>query len=224
MKNRYKYKKYIINSILLLGIVQLVRMFLNWILIGQLTDNYINVNITSIVSFTLVGISIFMILKNYKIYNVFNEKIIILFSRKNSLLRYISTSIVIATTLIALYQEGWYVADNIVVMMLYVIIIPIFEEVLLREYIWNYLKHNLRNDKLVFVIMTVISGLYNIGYIDIVVREANLSYNSNYITEILLFKIITGIITGISSGIVKLKFKDTYLCVLIHSLINIFSR
>ncbi|HGT0035879.1 TPA: CPBP family intramembrane glutamate endopeptidase, partial [Clostridioides difficile] len=73
---KYSYKKCIIDSILLMFIVQILRMILNYVLLSQFEFTLENFNIINLISFTLVGLSLILFLKDNSLYNkVRNRKI-----------------------------------------------------------------------------------------------------------------------------------------------------
>ncbi|HGT0049249.1 TPA: CPBP family intramembrane glutamate endopeptidase, partial [Clostridioides difficile] len=61
---KYSYKKCIIDSILLMFIVQILRMILNYVLLSQFEFTLENFNIINLISFTLVGLSLILFLKD----------------------------------------------------------------------------------------------------------------------------------------------------------------
>ncbi|HBG2070806.1 TPA: CPBP family intramembrane metalloprotease, partial [Clostridioides difficile] len=85
---KYSYKKCIIDSILLMFIVQILRMILNYVLLSQFEFTLENFNIINLISFTLVGLSLILFLKDNSLYNkVRNRKITEAFEEnKNNIL------------------------------------------------------------------------------------------------------------------------------------------
>ncbi|EGT3954628.1 CPBP family intramembrane metalloprotease, partial [Clostridioides difficile] len=85
---KYSYKKCIIDSILLMFIIQILRMILNYVLLSQFEFTLENFNIINLISFTLVGLSLILFLKDNSLYNkVRNRKITEAFEEnKNNIL------------------------------------------------------------------------------------------------------------------------------------------
>ncbi len=137
MKSRANYKEYIIDVILILFVVQLARINIKFILLKQLNFNLVNLIITTAISFALLGILLLLILKNNEIFNPTSLKIVNMFNQNNKQIRMVLGIIVILTLMITQYFEDAYNIYNIGLSVLLIIIIPIFEELLFREYLWN---------------------------------------------------------------------------------------
>ena len=137
MKSRANYKEYIIDVILILFVVQLARINIKFILLKQLNFKLVNLIITTAISFALLGILLLLILKNNEIFNPTSLKIVNMFNQNNKQIRMVLGIIVILTFMITQYFEDAYNIYNIGLSFLLIIIIPIFEELLFREYLWN---------------------------------------------------------------------------------------
>ncbi|HBE9437309.1 TPA: CPBP family intramembrane metalloprotease [Clostridioides difficile] len=227
---KYSYKKCIIDSILLMLIVQLLRMILNYVLLSQFEFTLENFNIINLISFTLVGLSLILFLKDNSLYNkVRNRKITEAFEEnKNSILiekcKLILFVVVLSLAIIATYCTKGYVFFNVTMMTLSVFIVPIFEELFFREYIWNYLSNFIKSKVKIICITSILSGIYNIGYIDIIRNYIALYNNSSYTFEVIISKIIIGTVFGIVLGLVRYRFRDVRFCILLRSLFAIFIR
>ncbi|UUC43103.1 CPBP family glutamic-type intramembrane protease [Clostridioides difficile] len=227
---KYSYKKCIIDSILLMLIVQLLRMILNYVLLSQFEFTLENFNIINLISFTLVGLSLILFLKDNSLYNkVRNRKITEAFEEnKNSILiekcKLILFVVVLSLAIIATYCTKGYVFFNVTMMTLSVFIVPIFEELFFREYIWNYLSNFIKSKIKIICITSILSGIYNIGYIDIIRNYIALYNNSSYTFEVIISKIIIGTVFGIVLGLVRYRFRDVRFCILLRSLFAIFIR
>ncbi|HAU5072135.1 TPA: CPBP family intramembrane metalloprotease [Clostridioides difficile] len=227
---KYSYKKCIIDSILLMLIVQLLRMILNYVLLSQFEFTLENFNIINLISFTLVGLSLILFLKDNSLYNkVRNRKITEVFEEnKNSILiekcKLILFVVVLSLAIIATYCTKGYVFFNVTMMTLSVFIVPIFEELFFREYIWNYLSNFIKSKIKIICITSILSGIYNIGYIDIIRNYIALYNNSSYTFEVIISKIIIGTVFGIVLGLVRYRFRDVRFCILLRSLFAIFIR
>ncbi|EGT2204145.1 CPBP family intramembrane metalloprotease [Clostridioides difficile] len=227
---KYSYKKCIIDSILLMLIVQLLRMILNYVLLSQFEFTLENFNIINLISFTLVGLSLILFLKDNSLYNkVRNRKITEAFEEnKNSILiekcKLILFVVVLSLAIISTYCTKGYVFFNVTMMTLSVFIVPIFEELFFREYIWNYLSNFIKSKIKIICITSILSGIYNIGYIDIIRNYVILYNNSSYTFEVIISKIMIGTVFGIVLGLVKYRFRDVGFCILLRSLFAIFIR
>ncbi|HFL3140239.1 TPA: CPBP family intramembrane glutamic endopeptidase, partial [Clostridioides difficile] len=195
---KYSYKKCIIDSILLMFIVQILRMILNYVLLSQFEFTLENFNIINLISFTLVGLSLILFLKDNSLYNkVRNRKITEAFEEnKNNILiekcKLILFVVVLSLAIIVTYCTKGYVLFNVTMMTLSVLIVPIFEELFFREYIWNYLSNFIKSKGKIICITSILSGIYNIGYIDVIRNYVILYNNSSYTFEVIISKIMIG--------------------------------
>ncbi|CCL63539.1 TPA: CPBP family intramembrane metalloprotease [Clostridioides difficile] len=227
---KYSYKKCIIDSILLMFIVQILRMILNYVLLSQFEFTLENFNIINLISFTLVGLSLILFLKDNSLYNkVRNRKITEAFEEnKNNILiekcKLILFVVVLSLAIIVTYCTKGYVLFNVTMMTLSVLIVPIFEELFFREYIWNYLSNFIKSKGKIICITSILSGIYNIGYIDVIRNYVILYNNSSYTFEVIISKIMIGTVFGIVLGLVKYRFRDVGFCILLRSLFAIFIR
>ena len=128
---KYSYKKCIIDSILLMFIVQILRMILNYVLLSQFEFTLENFNIINLISFTLVGLSLILFLKDNSLYNkVRNRKITEAFEEnKNNILiekcKLILFVVVLSLAIIVTYCTKGYVLFNVTMMTLSVLIVII---------------------------------------------------------------------------------------------------
>ncbi|EGT3787563.1 CPBP family intramembrane metalloprotease [Clostridioides difficile] len=227
---KYSYKKCIIDSILLMFIVQILRMILNYVLLSQFEFTLENFNIINLISFTLVSLSLILFLKDNSLYNkVRNRKITEAFEEnKNNILiekcKLILFVVVLSLAIIVTYCTKGYVLFNVTMMTLSVLIVPIFEELFFREYIWNYLSNFIKSKGKIICITSILSGIYNIGYIDAIRNYVILYNNSSYTFEVIISKIMIGTVFGIVLGLVKYRFRDVGFCILLRSLFAIFIR
>lgn len=211
-------------------IVQIVRMILNYILLSQFEFTLENFNIVNLISFTLVGLSLILFLKNSSLYSkVRNRKITEAFNEnKDNVLikrcKLILFIVVLFLVVISIYYNRAYMFFNVTMMTLSVLIVPVFEELFFREYIWNYLNNFIKSKSKVICITSILSGIYNIGYVDVIHNYIMLYNNSYYTFEVIISKIIIGTVFGIVLGIVKSRFKDVSFCIILRSLFAIFTR
>lgn len=226
-KNNYalKSKEYILDCIILLVIIQIVRVIIKYVFLSQLNFTLENINIVNIISIMLVGISVSLILRGDEIFNPAGQRLAKLNSRYNNRnIRIILGGITLGSILVVPYFDGGYLLSNLIILALSLIAQPIFEEVIFRDYVWNYISSFEKNDKKVLVIVSLLSALFEIGYWDIVSQNLNVVGSSFFTIDIITGKVFFSLIMSLGLGMIKLKYKDIYLCILIHSLINMFSK
>ncbi len=203
---------------------------MNYVLLSQFEFTLENFNIINLISFTLVGLSLILFLKDNSLYNkVRNRKITEAFEEnKNNILiekcKLILFVVVLSLAIIVTHCTKGYVLFNVTMMTLSVLIVPIFEELFFREYIWNYLSNFIKSKGKIICITSILSGIYNIGYIDVIRNYVILYNNSSYTFEVIISKIMIGTVFGIVLGLVKYRFRDVGFCILLRSLFAIFIR
>ena len=70
-------------------------------------------------------------------------------------------------------------------------------------------------------IISILSALFKLGYWDIISQNLSVIGSSYFTVDIIMPKVFFGLIVAFVLGIIKIKYKDTYLCIFAHSLINI---
>lgn len=218
-----KSKEYILDAIILLVIVQIARVIIKYIFLSQLNFTLENVNIANIISIMLVGISLSLILRANDLFNPAGQRLIKLNNKyNNKKLRLILGSITLGSICVTPYFKNEYLSSNLIIFTLSLIAQPIFEEVIFRDYIWNYIRSFQKDEKKVLIIVSLLSALFKIGYWDMVSQNLSVVGSSFFTIDIIISKVLFGLIIAFVLGIVKIKYKDIYLCIFVHSLINIF--
>lgn len=218
-----KNKEYILDAIILLVIIQIARVIIKYVFLSQLNFTLENVNIANIISIMLIGIIVNLILKGNNLFNPPGQRLINLNNRHNNKrIRLILGGITLSAICVTPYFDGGYLASNLIILTLCLIAQPIFEEVIFRDYIWNYIGSFQKDEKKVLVIVSLLSALFKIGYWDIISQNLSVISSSFFTVDIIIPKVLFGLIVAFILGIVKIKYKDTYLCIFLHSLLNIF--
>lgn len=218
-------KEYILDIALLLVLVQIGRVIIKYIFLSQLNFTYDNINISNIISFMLVGISLIIILKGSNLFNSAGQRLINLNNKyNNKKQRWILGVISVIGILASFYYENGYFMTTLLILTLSLIVEPIFEEVIFREYLWNYINNYEKDEKRILIIISILSALFKIGYWDIVSQNLSVIGSSSYTIDIIFSKIILGFITALILGLIKIRYKDTSLCIFSHSILNVFFR
>ena len=152
-----KSKEYILDAIILLVIVQIARVIIKYIFLSQLNFTLENVNIANIISIMLVGISLSLILRANDLFNPAGQRLIKLNNKyNNKKLRLILGSITLGAICVTPYFKGGYLSSNLIILTLSLIAQPIFEEVIFRDYIWNYIRSFQKDEKKILIIVSII--------------------------------------------------------------------
>ena len=217
-----KNKEYILDVIILLVILQISRIIIKYIFLSQLNFTLENINIANIISIMLVGISSSLILRGKDLYNPASKRLIKLNNKYNNKnIRLILGGFALLGICIKPYFDGGYLSSNLIIISLSLIVQPVFEEVIFREYVWNYINSFQKNEKVVLIIVSLLSALFKIGYWDIISQNLSVVSSSLFTIDIITHKVLIGLIMSFILGLINIKYKDIYLCIFVHSLINI---
>ena len=94
------------------------------------------------------------------------------------------------------------------------IVTPVFEELIFRGYIWNRLNTVFSKEIFVFFWSVVLFTLWHIGYMIPQIMSGNITA--------VAWKLAAGLGYGTVLGLVRLKTKNCYATMLLHSVLNIF--
>lgn len=94
------------------------------------------------------------------------------------------------------------------------IVTPGYEELLFRGLIWNECAGVMENEKKVWLYNVLLFTLWQLGYVLPQLLDGNWSA--------VLLKLAAGLGCGLVLGFVRLKTKNTYACILVHGILNLF--
>lgn len=109
--------------------------------------------------------------------------------------------------------------EAILVLIYSAIVIPVFEETIFRGYVWNKLNKIFTSEWKTYVVSTLLFALWHLGYISSIAFRVQ-----SGLAQIMFWKVITGLCFGIVLGLVRWKAKNCYITILLHGIMNIFSR
>ena len=112
--------------------------------------------------------------------------------------------------------------DVILLSFIFGLIVPAFEELLFRGYLWNNMQNSLKckNSGLVtWITITLLFGLWHVGYLDVFLIHPK----EFAIMPLLAGKIEIGLILGAIVGFIRLKTNKVYGSFLFHGFWNIFA-
>ena len=112
--------------------------------------------------------------------------------------------------------------DVIVMSLIFGLIVPAFEELLFRGYLWNKVQDSLKikNAGLVtWVTITILFGLWHVGYMDVFLIHPK----GPALVPLLVNKIEIGLILGAIVGFIRLKTNKIYGSFLFHGFWNVFA-
>lgn len=205
--------------IIMMFILQIIRIFIIKIAFLFIQKTSINNTILNFIIMSIYTIIIILITrKNNKSLSI-KENI-----KSKKIIYLIITFIVLFLIFSTQFFNNEFNKDFIITLIYSTIIIPIFEEILFRGYIWNDLKQYYKKEIIVYIIVTILFSIWHIGYFDSILLNMKINNMTGNILFIMLMKVVTGLIFGIIIGLIRYKTKNTYSGILTHSILNIFGR
>ncbi|MBI5458524.1 MAG: CPBP family intramembrane metalloprotease [Methanobacterium sp.] len=134
---------------------------------------------------------------------------------------YITGFSVLSTLILSQYISEWELSV-LIFSMVFGIITPVFEELLFRGYIWSKLNESdgiISPDILTFLTVTLLFGVWQLGYIDFFIRNPVIMGNAGMLITL---KIGISLVLGLIVGFLRFKSDKTYASIIIHGLWNIF--
>ena len=205
----------IIKIIVLLMGLQIVRILLKQGAFLFFSYNRINdVIISIIIIFTLTLFIIYKSKKDRIALDIFSYM-----KNKESKIYYL---IVTGAILLLIFTSPFFLTNPSIETFLPLIytsvMIPVYEEIIFRSYIWNTFKKENMNEIKIYFLTTILFSIYHIGYIDTIIMNNGF----DNMALIIFIKFSSMLSYGIFIGFFKYKIKNSYSCMLIHSFINIF--
>lgn len=123
--------------------------------------------------------------------------------------------------------------DIIVMGLVFGFIVPAFEELLFRGYIWNKIE-NFNEDNpnkffksinglLTLITVTLLFALWHVGYVDVFIINPMIKQGNISLTTMLMAKVGLGLFLGTILGIIRLKTGKVYASFLFHGFWNVFA-
>lgn len=216
-----KNKEYILDCLLIVFILQIIRIIIKSILLSVFNFTDINLNIANIVSIMIVGISIFLFLRGSSLFNPAGYRLTEMANNyEHKKIRVIFLAVTLISLIFTIVIKTEYIFYELVILCLTTIVVPIYEEMLFRQYLWNYVKSFVESEKVTWIIISIISVLFILGYWDIVSQNLQVISSDKFAVDVITSKMGLGIIIAAATGFVKYKYKDIYLCIFLHIIIS----
>ena len=206
-------REYILDCFLILIVLQIARIIIKNVLLSVLSFTAINLNIANIISIMIVGISILFNPAGYRLTQMANKY-------ENKKIRIILFSIMLVGLALTILLKTDYVFTEILMICLATIAIPVYEELLFRQYLWNYINGFVENQKTTWIVISIISVLFILGYWDIISQNLQVISSDKFAIDVVTSKMGLGILIAAATGFMKYKYKDIYLCIFVHIIIS----
>lgn len=112
--------------------------------------------------------------------------------------------------------------DALIISLIFGIVVPAFEELLFRGYLWTKFQEPLKNKNsglITWITITVLFGFWHLGYLDVFLIHPK----EFAIMPLLIGKIMVGLVLGSIVGFIRLKTSKVYGSFLFHGFWNVFA-
>ena len=218
----YDYKpflKLLGKIIIILLVIQLLRAFVMdglWYVIKP-GENIVLFQILNGISFLIVGVLLLAVFRpSLKDLSLSLEDV-----RKRTKIIYLAGMIALPIFIVLPVALGAEL-DVILLSFIFGLIVPAFEELLFRGYLWNNMQNSLKGEHsglVTWITITILFGLWHIGYIDVFLIHPK----EFALVPLLIGKIEVGLILGAIVGFIRLKTNKVYGSFLFHGFWNIFA-
>ena len=210
-----------LDCFLVLVVLQIARIIIKNILLSVLNFTDINLNIANIISIMIVGISVFMFLRGSSLFNPAGNRLTEMANKyDNKKIRIILFIITLISLILTVVFKTEYIFYELIVMCLATIVVPLYEELLFRQYLWNYVNGFVENQKTTWIVISIISVLFILGYWDIISQNLQVISSDKFAIDVVTSKMGLGILIAAATGFMKYKYKDIYLCIFVHIIIS----
>ncbi len=205
----------ILKIVILLIIIQVIRIIVRKLLLLFIPTTSLSIMIINMLIFIIY---IYLLIKISKRSNI--DLRVFKVNNKNS---YVLLSIMFLILFIINLFVTKFEFDTLISIIYGIIVTPIFEELLFRGYIWGRINKFIKNELIIYIIVTILFSLWHILYFDSYIMNSKLN-GLTFTYNIIMWKIIIGFIFGLVTGFVRYKIKNTYSSMLVHSFMNMFGR
>ncbi len=220
--NSHEYKpflKLLGKIIIILIVIQLLRAFVMdglWYVVKP-GENIILFQILNGISFLIVGTLLLVLIRpSLKDLSLNLDDV-----RKRTKIIYFAGIVALPIFIILPITFGAEL-DVIVISFIFGLIVPAFEELLFRGYLWNKVQNSLETKHsglITWIIITILFGFWHLGYIDVFLIHPK----EFALAPLLIGKIEVGLVLGAIVGFIRLKTSKVYGSFLFHGFWNVFA-
>lgn len=196
----------------ILAVLQLLRIAIKYVFFLAVERTEFTDSAASLVAMVLLSAFMLLVAKRRNIpLSVFPRKFGVLYI----IATFIAAGLLVLTPIVT--KDG---AFSTILLLLYSgVVVPVFEELIFRGFLWNNLKKVYEKEWMVYIVSALFFALWHLGYLDSIAFRV-----SSGLATAMLWKVLTGLCFGILLGAVRLKTKNCYSTMLLHGVLNIFGR
>lgn len=206
-----------LKVLLFLLVFQALKILVIDFAINLINADKLSVELIKLTIFLVMGILLLIWVNKRKcplsLFLISNNKIVVM--------SYTILSVFVIFTIMTtpIFSES-YTIERFIPYIYYVVFIPVFDELLFRGYLWNKLKQCNVKERNIVLITTFIFVIWNI----MCAFEMGIYTNYGNIYSMICIKFIIGFAYGLVLGGIRLKCKNTFACILSHSILNMWLR
>ena len=129
----------------------------------------------------------------------------------------VATFLTVLFFVVTLFLIRGFSSQNMLMILYSGIVTPVFEELLFRGTIWNKLRCYIEKEWEIYLLVTVLFGLWHIGY-----AIGIFMWQGGSILHCIIMKVLWGTLYGLFIGVMRVKTKNCYLGILAHGVLNVF--
>lgn len=138
-------------------------------------------------------------------------------NRKTTVLYIAGTAVALALIFLMVFVLDKYSIRSLVTALYFGIVIPLYEELLFRGYIWARLENIGMRQRKIGLFTAAAFSLWHLGYWDVALFYSGDSQNA---ATYLLTRICVSFVLGLLLAYVRYKSKNCYASILVHSALN----
>jgi len=211
--------KVLVKIIIILTFIQLFRasiMYGLWHIVKPGQDLVLFQFLNGL-SFLIVGVALLLIIKpSLKSLSLNTDDL-----KKRTQIFYLIGGIILLILILIPYTFSFEL-DVLVLGLVFGLLIPAFEELLFRGYLWNMAQDSIQAQKsglITWITITLLFAFWHLGYIDVFLIHPK----EFQLMPLLMGKIVIGLVLGTIVGFIRLKTNKVYGSFLFHGLWNTFA-
>lgn len=206
--------------VLILALIQGLRIGAGALFRSLVVPDLFTWDVFQIILFILLGTGVVLLARHQGLnLNVWPK----LTSRRSRVL-YLGSSFFLLIMLVISFVLNRFDAPFVVFQISGVVVVPLFEELLYRGFVWARLEKVMSSEWKILAASLILFALWHLGYADSVVFRMAQNGMQGDLVKIMLMKVFIGAGYGLVTGFVRLKAKNCSASFLVHAVLNLFGK
>ncbi|MCI8497576.1 MAG: CPBP family intramembrane metalloprotease [Clostridiales bacterium] len=135
----------------------------------------------------------------------------------------VATIAVAAVAALSPLFTGGYSIDRLMTLGYLAVVLPVWEELLFRGYVWQMLRKKIKSECFIWLFTSVLYGVWNVGYIDMFMFQLNAAGTPDALGGVMLSRMGMGLVLGLVAGLIRWRAGNGYVGVLMNSLLKLLT-